>query len=91
MKVANRKKGENTFAPLGGVPAKDKEGPKRGPLLTLMTLTRHAAPHSTKLNRAAPRDVQVGVRPSLYKPRANGESLEHLIPSRVDPQAALTR
>ena len=30
MKVANRKKGENTFAPLGGVPAKDKKAAKGG-------------------------------------------------------------
>ena len=41
-------------------------------------------PTQTKLNRAAPRDMQVGARPPLYKPGATGESLEHLIPSRVD-------
>jgi hypothetical protein len=65
-----------------------REGPQKGQLLTLMTLTLPCRAPLNKLNRAAPRDMQVGVRPPLYKPRANGESLEHLIPSRVDPQAA---
>ena len=54
MKVANRKKGENTFAPLGGVPAKEKRrAPKGGPTNSYDTYP--AMPRPTQPNSTGPR------------------------------------